>query len=88
MEQEIIAFSSEDVPISVGVILDLSQTITNKVGKARAAIAEFLKTVNIHDDFFLVGFNAHAELMTTFTHDPEYIQSRVLFAAPRGRTEC
>jgi Ca-activated chloride channel family protein len=86
VEQEIITFSSEDVPISLGVILDLSGSMTNKIGKARAAIMEFFKTANKNDDFFLVGFNAQAELMSPFTDNPEYIQSRVLFAAPGGRT--
>jgi len=43
VEQEIITFSSEDVPISLGVILDLSGSMTNKIGKARAAIMEFSK---------------------------------------------
>jgi len=86
VEQEITAFSSEDVPISVGVILDLSGSMRNKIGKAREAITEFFKTANIDDDFFLIGFNAHAELMSTFTHDSEYIQSRVLSAAPSGST--
>jgi len=43
---------------------------------------EFFKTANKNDDFFLVGFNAQAELMSSFTDNPEYIQSGVLFAAP------
>jgi Ca-activated chloride channel family protein len=86
VEQEIIAFSSEDIPVSVGVILDLSGSMRNKIGKARAAIMEFLKTANQNDDFFLVGFNAQAELMSSFTNDPEYIQSCVRFATPEGRT--
>lgn len=86
VEQEIIAFSSEDIPVSVGVILDLSTSMANKIGKARAAITEFLRTANKDDDFFLVGFNAHAELMSTFTHDSEYIQSCIFSAAPNGPT--
>jgi Ca-activated chloride channel family protein len=86
VEQEIITFSSEDVPISLGVILDLSGTMTNKIDEARAAIVEFLKAANKQDDFFLIGFNARAELMSSFTDNPEYIQSRVLLASPGGRT--
>ena len=86
VEQEIISFSSEDVPISLGVILDLSGTMTNKIHEARAAIMEFLKAANKQDNFFLIGFNAGAELMSSFTDNPEYVQSRVLFAAPGGRT--
>lgn len=86
VEQEIIAFSSEDIPVSVGVILDLSSSMKNKIGKARAAITEFLRTANKDDDFFLIGFKAHAKLMSTFTHDSEYIQSCVFSAAPNGPT--
>ena len=86
VEQEITTFSSEDVPISLGVILDLSGTMTNKIGEARAAIMEFLKAANKQDDFFLIGFNAEAELMSSFTDNPEHIQSRVSLANPEGRT--
>jgi len=86
VEQEIISFSSEDIPISLGVILDLSGTMTNKINEARAAITEFLKAANKQDDFFLIGFNAEAELMSSFTDNPDHIQSRVARANPEGRT--
>jgi Ca-activated chloride channel family protein len=86
VEQEILTFSSEDVPISLGVILDLSESMTNKIDKARAAIMQFLKAANKQDDFFLVGFNAEPELMSEFTHDPEKIQNCILLSTPRGRT--
>ncbi len=86
VEQEITTFSSEDVPISLGVILDLSGTMTNKIDKARGAIAEFLKAANKQDDFFLIGFNAEAELMSSFTDNPEHIQRRISLASPGGRT--
>jgi Ca-activated chloride channel homolog len=86
VEQEILTFSSEDVPISLGVILDLSESMTNKIDNARAAILEFLKVANKQDDFFLVGFNAEPELMSEFTHDPEKIKNRIMLATPRGRT--
>jgi len=86
VEQEITTFSSEDVPVSLGVILDLSGTMTNKIEKARAAITEFLNVANKQDDFFLIGFNAEAELMSSFTDNPEHIQSRVSLANAGGRT--
>src|SRR5208282_1813046 len=86
VEQEIVTFSSEDVPISLGVILDLSESMTNKIGKVREAILEFLKAANKQDNFFLVGFNSQPELMSGFTDDPEDIQRRILHAAPGGRT--
>ena len=61
-EQEIVSFSSEDVPISIGVIFDFSGSMANKVDKAREAALEFFKTANPQDEFFLVSFNERAEL--------------------------
>ena len=43
VEQEIQYFSSEDVPISIGVIFDLSGSMANKGGKAKEAALQFLK---------------------------------------------
>jgi hypothetical protein len=57
VEQEIQYFSSEDVPISIGVIIDLSGSMANKVGKAKEAALQFFKTANPQDEFFLVSFN-------------------------------
>jgi Ca-activated chloride channel family protein len=86
VEQEIQYFSSEDVPISIGVILDLSGSMTNKLGKAKEAAFQFFKTANPEDEFFLVGFNEHSELLSPFTTDVEDLQSRMLLASAKGRT--
>jgi Ca-activated chloride channel family protein len=86
VEQEIQYFSSEDVPISIGVIFDLSGSMANKVGKAREAALQFFKTANPQDEFFLVSFNERAELVSAFTNSVEDLQSRILSAPAKGRT--
>src|SRR5436309_10519792 len=86
VEQEIQYFSSEDVPISIGVIFDLSGSMANKVGKAREAALQFFKTANPQDEFFLVSFNERAELTSAFTNSVEDLQSRMMLTAPKGRT--
>jgi Ca-activated chloride channel family protein len=86
VEQEIQYFSSEDIPISIGVIFDISGSMTNKVGKAKEAALQFFKTANPQDEFFLVGFNERAELMSTFTSSVEDLQSRLLSVSAKGRT--
>jgi Ca-activated chloride channel family protein len=86
VEQEVVNFSSEDVPISIGIILDHSGSMTNKLGKAKEAAFQFLKTANPEDEFFLVGFNEHSELLSPFTENVEDLQSRMLSAAAKGRT--
>jgi Ca-activated chloride channel family protein len=86
IEQEVVTFSSEDVPISIGVIFDMSGSMTNKIGKAREAAIQFFKTANPQDEFFLVSFNERAELTSAFTNSVEDLQSRMMLAAPKGRT--
>ena len=86
VEQEITAFSSEDVPISIGVIFDCSGSMSNKLGKAREAAIEFFKTANPDDEFFLVSFNERAELTSPFTNSVEDLQSRLMLTSSKGRT--
>ena len=85
-EQEIIHFSSEDVPVSIGVIFDMSGSMSNKVDKARLAAVQFFKTANPQDEFFLVSFNDRAELTSRFTSSVEELQTRLMYTAARGRT--
>ncbi|MBZ5540424.1 MAG: VWA domain-containing protein [Acidobacteriia bacterium] len=86
VEQEIVHFSSEDVPISIGVIFDLSGSMANKVAKSREAAIQFFKTANPRDEFFLVSFNEHAELTSVFTNSIEDLQTRMMFTVAKGRT--
>ena len=86
VEQEIQYFSSEDVPISIGVIFDLSGSMANKIGKAKEATLQFFKTANPQDEFFLVSFNDRAELISAFTNSADDLQSRLLSASGKGRT--
>jgi len=85
-EQEVVTFSSEDVPISIGVIFDLSGSMSNKIAKAREAAIQFFKTANPADEFFLVSFNERAELTSAFTNSVEDLQSRMMMTSPKGRT--
>jgi Ca-activated chloride channel family protein len=86
IEQEVVTFSAEDVPISIGVVFDFSGSMSNKVGKAREAAVQFFKTANPQDEFFLVSFNERAELTSSFTNSVEDLQSRMMLTAPKGRT--
>lgn len=85
-EQEIVTFSAEDVPISIGVIFDFSGSMANKVDKAREAALQFFTTANPQDEFFLVSFNERAELTSAFTNSVEDLQSRMMMTSPKGRT--
>jgi len=86
MRQEIRHFSSEDAPLSLGVIFDLSGSMSNKIGKARDAVVEFFKTANPQDEFFMVTFADKPELIADFTSSVEDIQAKLIMANPKGRT--
>ncbi len=86
IEQEISAFSSEDVPISIGLVFDMSGSMADKVDKARQAAIQFMRTANPRDEFFLVSFNDRAELTSRFTSSIEELESRMMFTVAKGRT--
>jgi Ca-activated chloride channel family protein len=85
-EQEIIHFSSEDVPVSIGVIFDMSGSMADKIEKSRLAAMQFFRTANPQDEFFLVNFNDRAQLASSFTGSVEDLQNRLMFTAAHGMT--
>jgi Ca-activated chloride channel homolog len=86
VEQEVVQFSSEDVPISIGVIFDTSGSMSNKIDKSRQAAIQFFKTANPQDEFFMVSFNERAELLSAFTNSIEDLQARMMYMNTKGRT--
>src|SRR5260370_14522506 len=86
VEQEIVTFSSEDVPVSIGLIFDMSGSMSDKVEKARQAAVQFLQIANPRDEFFLVSFGDRAELTHPFTSNVEDLQNGMLYSTARGRT--
>jgi VWFA-related protein len=58
----------------------------NKLGKSRQAVAQFFKTANPEDEFFLVQFNDRPELVQDFTTNLEEIQNKLTFTQAKGRT--
>src|SRR5579871_755993 len=85
-EQEVLTLSSEDVPVSIGLVFDMSGSMSDKVEKAREAAVQFMRTANPQDQFFLVSFNDRAELTSGFTSSVDELQNRMMFTASRGRT--
>jgi VWFA-related protein len=86
VEQVISQFSSEDAPLSIGIVFDTSGSMGPKLQKSRQAAAQFFKTANPEDEFFLVTFNDRPELVMPFTTDVEEMQNRLTFTQSKGRT--
>jgi Ca-activated chloride channel homolog len=84
--QEIKTFSSEDAPVSIGVIFDMSGSMGSKIERAREAVVQFFKTANPQDEFFMITFADKPEEIADFTNSVDDIQGRLLYTIPRGRT--
>ena len=84
-KQEVRHLSSEDAPISVGIVFDMSGSMKDKFDKASEAVVQFMRTANPDDEFFLIGFSDKPQLLTDFTNSPSEIQNKLVLTAP-GRT--
>jgi Ca-activated chloride channel family protein len=86
VEQEIVYFASDDVPVSIGVIFDMSGSMQDKIQKSRNAAVQFFRTANPQDEFFLIDFNDRAQLITSFTGNVNQLQNQLLYTAAHGMT--
>ncbi len=84
--QDIKHFSSEDSPVSLGVIFDMSGSMSSKIERAREAVIEFFKTANPQDEFFLITFADQPDEVSDFTQSVEDLQNKLVFTVPKGRT--
>ena len=85
-EQQVLNVSTDETPVSVGIVFDASGSMTNKLPKAREAVGEFLKSANPDDEFFLVNFAGTPELTVPFTTSAGEIQNRLMYATSKGKT--
>jgi Ca-activated chloride channel family protein len=85
-ERKLLHFSSDDLPLSVGIVFDASGSMADKLRKSREAVAQFLKTANTADEFFLVEFSDRAKLSVPFTNSADEIQNRLMTTESKGKT--
>jgi Ca-activated chloride channel family protein len=84
--QEIRHFSSEDVPVSIGIVLDSSGSMRAKMSRVRNAVNQFCEAANPQDEFFMIQFSDVPRLATDFTSVPEDLEKELLYTQPQGRT--
>jgi Ca-activated chloride channel family protein len=86
IEQNTEYFSSEEAPVSVGLIFDISGSMSGKLSEARGAALTFLKTGNLQDEHFLIEFSDRAQVTQGFTGDVSNIQRRLASTSAKGST--
>ena len=73
MQQTISSFSQEDVPLTMGIVIDLSGSMKRKIEQVNKAALAFITASNPDDEVFLIGFNDEVELLQDFTSDIDEI---------------
>jgi Ca-activated chloride channel homolog len=84
--QQIQYFSKEDAPISVGLILDVSKSMSNKIDTERAALAEFFKNANPEDDYFVITLSDRPRVIADSTQSFDEINNKLGLVIPNGNT--
>ena len=90
VKQEIRKFQREDVPVALGLVIDNSGSMRNKLEKVKAASLALVKDSNRDDEVFVVNFNDTAYLDNpkdkNFTNDLEELQTALGRIDARGGT--
>lgn len=84
--QEIRYFSTEDAPISIAVLLDVSKSMSDKVDTERAAVVEFFHNANPEDEYFAITFSDRPRLIARHSRSIDDIERKFLAAEPGGPT--
>jgi Ca-activated chloride channel homolog len=69
IEQPLKVFRREDIPVSLGIIIDNSGSMRDKKNRVAAAALNLVKASNPQDEVFIVNFNDDAYLDQPFTGD-------------------
>lgn len=86
-EQEIQFFSDSDAPVSVGILFDVSGSMSGeKVLKAQKALSRFIATSHPSDEYFLIAFNSRAQLLLDRTRDGDAVLRKLTLVRPQKDT--
>lgn len=87
-QQRPIQFFRQDLntPVSIGILVDTSGSMTPKIVQARAAIAQFIRNLNDKDDIFLFAFSSKPFLLQPFTINHDLVMRRLALLHAYGQT--
>lgn len=86
-EQEISFFSDSDAPVSLGILFDISGSMSGeKIAKARKALSRFIITSHPNDEYFLIAFNNRAQLLLDRSRDGDAVLKKLTLVEPKFNT--
>ncbi len=84
--QQVKIFRREDVPVSLGLVIDNSGSMSTKRSRVEAAALEMVRNSNPQDEVFIVNFNDDAYLDVPFTNNLQKLEQGVGRIDSRGGT--
>jgi Ca-activated chloride channel homolog len=84
--QQIVSFTAEDAPCSVGLVLDISGSMRNTLGSVKGVAHSFLQTANPEDEFLLLTVSTQPDTVTRFTNDVAELEDSVERTSSGGMT--
>ena len=85
VRQRIRLFKNEDIPVTVGLVVDHSSTMRPKLAQVSAAARTFVQSSNREDEMFVINFNEKVSLGLPGS-DPIHEQHRRTQERDHGRT--
>jgi Ca-activated chloride channel family protein len=85
-KQTVKVFRQEDVPISLGLLIDASASMLNKRDRVNSAAVSMVKASNSSDEVFLITFNEEAFIAQDFTSDVKQLESTLRKMESKGET--
>jgi VWFA-related protein len=85
-QQQVKIFRREDVPVSLGIIIDDSGSMMTKRSRVEAASLAMVRDSNPQDEVFIVNFNDDAYLDVPFTNDIHKMERGLARIDSRGGT--
>jgi Ca-activated chloride channel family protein len=86
VEQTISVFKHEDIPVSLGLVVDNSRSIEPRKERLDAAALSFVRKSNPDDEAFVVHFDMDARLTQPFTSNLATLEAALASAKPFGQT--
>ena len=84
--QQIRVFKHEDIPVSLGLVIDNSRSIEARKTRLDAATLSFVRQSNPDDESFIVHFDSDARLERNFTANLSELESTLAASKPFGQT--
>ncbi len=86
VKQEIALFATQDSPLTLGIVYDVSGSMNPLSTQSFRALKGLFEYSHTDDEFFVVSFNNRAKLLQDFTSVPNDIINRAVFIKPKGST--